>query len=66
MWQHHVDLLAYHDLGGRSGFKLALQEAGGRFVLYVAGFWHPGWSILDVTDPGTLGCSGSSTARPAR
>src|SRR5262249_7878678 len=51
MWRHNVDLLAYHDLGGRSGFKLALQEAGGRFFLYVAGFWHSGWSILEVTDP---------------
>jgi hypothetical protein len=26
MWRHNVDLLAYHDLDGRSGFKLALQE----------------------------------------
>ena len=33
MWQRNVDLLAYHDLGGRSGLKLALQEAGGRFFL---------------------------------
>ena len=51
MWHRDVDLLAYHDLDGRSGFKLALQEVGGRFFLYVAGFWHSGWSILDVTDP---------------
>jgi hypothetical protein len=51
MWHHNVDLLAYHDLDGRSGLKLALQEADGRFFLYVAGFWHPGWSMLDVTDP---------------
>src|SRR5215472_14166187 len=52
MWAHNVDLLAYHDLDGRSGLKLALQEAGGRFFLYVAGFWHSGWSLLEVTDPG--------------
>ena len=51
MWRRNVDLLGYHDLGGRSGLKLALQEAGGRFFLYVAGFWHSGWSILEVTDP---------------
>jgi hypothetical protein len=51
MWHHNVDLLAYHDLDGRSGFKLALEEADGRFFLYVAGFWHSGWSILEVTDP---------------
>lgn len=52
MWQDNVELLAYHDLDGRSGFKLALQEVGGRFFLYVAALWHSGWSILDVTDPG--------------
>src|SRR6516164_6169709 len=51
MWRRNVDLLAYHDLDRRSGLKLALQEAGGRFFLYVAGFWHSGWSILEVTDP---------------
>jgi hypothetical protein len=51
VWHHNVDLLAYHHLDGRSGFKLALQEAGGRFFLYVAGFWHSGWSVLEVTDP---------------
>lgn len=51
MWHENVELLAYHDLDGRSGFKLALQEVDGRFFLYVAGFWHSGWSILDVTDP---------------
>src|SRR5262249_28711180 len=51
MWRDNVDLLAYHDLDGRSGLKLALQETGGRFCLYVAGFWHSGGSILEVTDP---------------
>ena len=51
MWCENVDLLAYHDLDGRSGLNLALQEAGGRFFLYVAGFWHSGWTILEVTDP---------------
>jgi len=51
MWHHNVELLAYHDLNGRSGFKLALQEVSGHFFLYIAGFWHSGWSILEVTDP---------------
>src|SRR5262245_54919343 len=50
MWHHNVELLAYHDLDGRSGFKLALQEVEGRFFLYVAGFSHSGWSILEVTE----------------
>jgi hypothetical protein len=52
MWHDNVDLLAYHDLDGRSGLKLALQEVDSRSFLYVAGFWHSGWSILEVTDPG--------------
>src|SRR5262245_64651017 len=52
MWHNNVDPLAYHDLDGRSGLKLALQEVDGRFFLYVAGFWHSGWSILEeVTGP---------------
>src|SRR5262249_3188927 len=50
MWHHNVDLLAYHDLDGRSGLKLALQEVDGHFFVYVAGCWHSGWSILEVTD----------------
>ena len=65
MWRHKVDLLAYHDLGGRSGLKLALQEAAGRFFLYVAGFWHAGWSILEVTDPWHRSCSAGCPGRPA-
>jgi hypothetical protein len=33
MWHDNVELLAYHDLDGRSGFELALQEGEGRFFL---------------------------------
>jgi hypothetical protein len=47
----NVELLGYHDLQGRPGFKLAMQESGGRFYLYAASLWHNGWSILEVTDP---------------
>ncbi len=43
--------LAYHPLDGRPGFKLALHVDAGRWYLYVAHLWHPGWSIVDVTDP---------------
>ena len=50
-YSNNVELLAYHDLDGRSGFKLAVQESEGRFFLYVAALWQPGFSILDVTDP---------------
>ncbi|MDO8212382.1 LVIVD repeat-containing protein [Conexibacter sp. CPCC 206217] len=47
----NVEFVGYDDLDGRSGFKLALHEANGRFYLYVAALWHSGWSIVDVTDP---------------
>ncbi|MDP2710454.1 MAG: hypothetical protein Q8O56_04485 [Solirubrobacteraceae bacterium] len=47
----HIELVGYHDLDGRPGFKLALHESGGRYYLYVAALWDSGWSILDVTDP---------------
>lgn len=49
--QWNVSLVSHHDLDGRPGFKLALQEVGGRWFLYTASLWHSGWSILDVTDP---------------
>ena len=47
----NIELVGYHDLAGRSGFKLAMTEREGRFFLYVAALWEPGWSIVDVTDP---------------
>ena len=46
-----VSLVGHHDLQGRPGFKIALQEVGDRWLLYYAGFWHSGWGVLDVTDP---------------
>jgi hypothetical protein len=46
-----IEPIGYHDLKDRPGFKLALHSANGRTYLYVAHLWHPGWSILDVTDP---------------
>lgn len=49
--QENVSLVGYHDLDGRPGFKLAMQEADGRRYLYLAHLWHSGWTILDVTDP---------------
>lgn len=45
------ELIAYHDLADKPGFKLALQVVGERWYLYVTRFWQPGVSILDVTDP---------------
>ena len=49
--QHQLQLVGYHDLAGRPGFKMATQVSQDRRYLYVASLWHAGWSILDVTDP---------------
>jgi hypothetical protein len=50
-YAENVRLIGYHDLEGRPGFKLAMQEVEGRFYLYMGHLWHSGWSVLDVTDP---------------
>ncbi len=47
----NVSVVGYHDLDERPGFKLALQSVAHRWYLYVAHMWHPGWSVIDVTDP---------------
>jgi hypothetical protein len=47
---HNMEVLSYHDLGGRPAFKLAMQEVNGSWYLYMGHLWHRGWSILDVTD----------------
>jgi hypothetical protein len=49
--QHNVDYVSSHDLDGRPAFKIAVHEADGRWFLYLASFWHSGWTVLDVTDP---------------
>ena len=49
-----VELLGYHDLAAKPGFKLALQVADGRWYLYVTHFWEPRLSVLDVTDPSAM------------
>ncbi len=50
-----VELVGYHDAGGRPVFKLAMQvvpsAAGDRWYLYATHFWEPRLSIFDVTDP---------------
>lgn len=48
---HNVDVIAYHGLDGRPGFKMTILEREGRWFLYTGCFWHRGWNILDVTDP---------------
>ena len=51
-YSENVELVGYHDLEGRPGFKLAFHRANERCYLYTASLWHSGWSILDVTEPG--------------
>lgn len=48
---HNVEVIAYHDLDKRPGFKITILERDGRWYLYTGCMWHRGWSILDVTDP---------------
>lgn len=50
-FSRNIELLGYHDLGGKPAFKLAMQEVNGRWYLHMGHLWHRGWSILDVTDP---------------
>ncbi|MDP2661241.1 MAG: hypothetical protein Q8R28_10990, partial [Dehalococcoidia bacterium] len=47
----NVKAIGYHDLSNRPGFKMAVQQVGERWYMYLGHFWHRGWSILDVTDP---------------
>ncbi len=47
----NMEMIGYHDLDGKPGFKMGIQEAGGRWYLYIGHFWHRGWTILDITDP---------------
>lgn len=49
--RQNVSHVGFHDLDGRPAFKIAVHEDGGRWFLYLASFWHSGWTVLDVTDP---------------
>jgi len=48
-----LEAISHHGLDGRPGFKLALTVKADRHFLYVSHLWHSGWSVLDVTDPGS-------------
>ncbi len=50
-FSHAIEAVGYADLEGRPAFKLALHRKGERWYLYTGTFWHPGLSILEVTDP---------------
>lgn len=50
-YEEGLTQVGYHDLDGRAGFKLAMQEVEGRFFLYAGSMWEPGLILLEVTDP---------------
>jgi hypothetical protein len=47
----NIEIVGYHDLDGRPGFKMGIHRADDRWYLYMGNLWHRGWTILDVTDP---------------
>lgn len=47
----NVRVVGYSDLNDKPGFKLSIKAHQERWYLYIAHFWHPGWSIEDVTNP---------------
>lgn len=50
-FMENIEVVGYHDLDGKPGFQMAMQEVAGRYYLYLAHIRHSGWTILDVTDP---------------
>jgi hypothetical protein len=49
--QKNVEVVGYTEVGRRPPFKLAIQEVGGRWLMYMGHLWDRGWSIVDVTHP---------------
>ncbi len=47
----NVEVIAYHDLNGKPGFQMAMQEVKGRYYLYLSHIKHSGWAVMDVTEP---------------
>src|SRR6267378_2196277 len=47
----NIRVVGYSETNRRPGFKLAIQEVGGRWLLYMGHLWDRGWSIMDVTNP---------------
>ena len=45
------ELIGYHSLDGRPGFKMALQQLDEHWYLYMGHLWNRGWSVIDVSDP---------------
>ena len=52
-YSKNMELVAYHNLDGKPGFQMAMQEVNGKYYLYLSHFKHSGWTIMDVTEPST-------------
>jgi len=46
-----VELIGYHDVGGKPVFSWPCRSSTDRWYLYATHFWEPRLSILDVSDP---------------
>ena len=47
----NMELVGYHDVEGKPAIQMAMQQVSGRWYLYIAHWYHKGWSIMDVTEP---------------
>lgn len=50
-YSKNIEHVGYCDLCGKPGVKLAMQVVNDRWYVYVASYWHSGWSVVDVTCP---------------
>jgi len=50
-FSENIELLAQHDVENKPWFQMAMQEVDGRYYIYASHFKHPGWAIVDVTEP---------------
>jgi len=50
-YRKNVEVLAYHDLDGKTGCQMAMQTVNNKWYLYIASMSHSGWHIFNVTDP---------------
>jgi hypothetical protein len=47
----NVQVIGYTALNDRPAFKISIKEFKGKWYLFTGHMYHPGWSIVDVTDP---------------
>jgi hypothetical protein len=47
----NVEFVSFTDVGGHIPFKMSIQQANGRWYMYVGAQNDRGWAVLDITDP---------------